>query len=361
MNEFQSLLFYIFIVVAASLLASISVNKRNQTIRYVPAFLSFSIVFIIAAFRYNVGSDYYGYIRIFNEISNNSLSWALTSLRTEPLYGVLNWGIYTVFSEHIWIFIVTSLITHGLIFTAIYRNRHLFNVGLAVFIYLLSYYFGFFTTVRSALAASIIFWAYKYLVNKNVYKYFFSVFVAIGFHYTAVIMIPVWFLINTTPKNGRLKYGVIVGLTLIVLLLFPYILEVMLEGTKYYSYLLGSRFGNLQSGLNQIILISPLIVLIMLYYKRLYYKSKMENSVYLQLFFIGSLFTLFTLWLGILDRMTTYLMLSQILIIPQILRLTNKKEFFLLSYGIVLYYLILFVYFTWDSRLLPYEMILFLV
>lgn len=364
MNVLSTYFFYFLVVILVSWFASKSqrnqyLNNDNYVVKTRKFYIivSFLIAWLVAGLRYDVGSDYFNYVRMYNEIGDIGLFWALSTFRAEPLYVILNWIVYLFTGQPEFIFIVTSFLVLILVYVNVLQKKESLNVGLAIFIFMALYYFPNFTFIRLSIAVAIVFYSFKYLVNKNLKRFIFCILIAIGFHYTAIIMLPIYFLVNKKDKYIWQKHILLVLSTIIILVFFQWIAGLVLSGTKYEVYVV--EMGNLQGGINQIILHIPLMLLVWLFRKRLI-KKELENRVYIQIFFIGSLFLLFTIWIGILDRMLIYFFITQVLIVPQITYLLKKHEKPLFMSCVILYYVIrLFYYLYSNPRMVPYEMIFF--
>lgn len=365
MGNSTSIIFYCFVITIVSLLASISQKeycidgyKKEVFIKKKWIILSFIIAWAVMGLRYDVGSDYFNYIKMFNEINNLGIIWALKTLRTEPLYAILNWLIGVVFKNHHYVFVITSFVVLFFIYKIILNHKNDLNIGVAVLIFMIMNYFSMFTFVRLSIALVIIFNAYKYLVKQNKKMYIISVLLAAGFHYTAFIMLPIYYLLNRKNRFKNARYFILFLLSFFLLVFFQHIGEIIFKGTKYYSYFVGERLGNLSGGMNQLIIHSPLVLIAIIFRKRLVVKNE-ANRLYLELFFLGSFLMIFSIWLGILNRMLLYFLISQVLIFPQIFRVLNKHETPLFSFLIITYYIFRFSYsFVGGSTLLPYDSIL---
>ncbi|ADQ13551.1 hypothetical protein Halsa_0055 [Halanaerobium hydrogeniformans] len=333
-------------------------DSKSQKYNYnkILLFISYLFLWFFAAFRYDVGSDYFSYIRMYNKIGSRGISWALSSVRTEPLYAIFNWIIYNVFENHNLVFVLSSTILLSLIFSVIIKNKNKLSVGLSLFLFVTTFYLSMFTFIRLSISAGIIFYSYEYLVNRNPVKYFFLIILAIGFHFTAIVMLPVYFIVDKRLKFFVLKFLFVLIFVAAALMLFTFFVDII-GGFLGYEY--AHRVGNIRGGINQLILFSPIFIFIFIFRKRLIlYNSK--NIIYTQIFWLGSILMLFTLWLGILDRMAVYFQFSIILLIPQIFKVMNNKEKIIFPYLIVLYFLLRFSYSIFGNMsLIPYENIIF--
>lgn len=356
MDNISSYGLYFTVIIVASIFAHMGQynTSKSSKIKKKWIVLSFSLTWLVAGLRYNVGSDYFNYIRIYDEIGRLGIGWALTSLRTEPLYAILNWLIYTFIGKPEYVFIITSFLVLFLIYSAIIKHKKTLNIGFSLFIFLCVYYFPMFTFIRLAIAVGIVLHSYKHLTDRNFFKFLILIFVAAGFHYTAIIVLPMYFVTSANKKHFRLKFIFfllwMIGLTS----LFQFVAEGIFEGVKYERYIVD--LGNFKSGFNQILLRAPIIAFVGFFRKRLVSVNP-ESKINLQIYFFGVSLLPLTFWLGIFDRMLIYFFISQILIVPQIFKVIKKNEVPLFLYGITLYYLLrVLYYFQTNHRMFPYDM-----
>lgn len=64
-------------------------------------------------------------------------------------------------------------------------------------------YFSAFNGMRQWIASIILFWAIKYIWNDNFIKYFICVILASTIHISALIMIPVYFIVKERPFGRK--------------------------------------------------------------------------------------------------------------------------------------------------------------
>ncbi len=71
---------------------------------------------------------------------------------------------------------------------------------LTIIFYLSSYWiYQDLIQIRAGVASALFLLSLPYLINRNAKKYFITIFIAILFHYSAIILIPIWFI------NGKLN------------------------------------------------------------------------------------------------------------------------------------------------------------
>ncbi len=88
--------------------------------------------------------------------------------------------------------------------------------------------------IRQFVAVCIILLASKYLYNKNLIKYLLCVFIAYYVHDTAILCVPVFFIVQGKPFNKRVIISMIVAVLAVLFLdQFTNVMDTMLEGTSH--------------------------------------------------------------------------------------------------------------------------------
>lgn len=356
-------IFYTLLVLLASTFAGLSQKtiKENTDIAEISAvkirpiflFIAFIIPWLVAGVRHDVASDYFSYIRIYNNVASIGLLRSIETLYTEPGYALLNWLIFNIFDDPQYVFIITSFIVFFIIYAMLLYNKEHIQLGLAVFIFTVAYYFWVWTVVRMSIALAIVFFSYKFIIKKDFFRFTMCVFLAFCFHYTALVVWPLYFLINSS-KLKKLFYNVFFyGIVVFLLLFFNILFDFVFSDTKYIIY--QARIGNLQGGLNQLIVRVPIFLVLVLYSKTLK-KIDLKNIVYLKIYFIGIILSLFTFWLGILDRTLNYFFIVKIILLSSLVNIKSTKEKGIVILLVISYYILYFIYFVLtNERLIPYN------
>ena len=144
---------------------------------------------IISALRYNVGTDYFAYILEFQKINyiNGYHS------RMEPLFVLLNKSIGALGLSSQWIFIITAFLFCTIVIYTIMRDSELPKFSIFLFLGAGFYTFSM-NGIRQTLACAITFCAMRYIREKKFVSFLICILIASGFHYTALAMIPIYFL-----------------------------------------------------------------------------------------------------------------------------------------------------------------------
>ena len=109
----------------------------------------FLLLFAVSALRYRVGNDYWWYTEIMHEIGVMHHEGALGIVPTEPLFNALTWVIYnaTGNENYLLVFAVMSFFTASGFVYVIRRQADSFFLSFTMFL-LLCFYFQSFSTVR---------------------------------------------------------------------------------------------------------------------------------------------------------------------------------------------------------------------
>jgi hypothetical protein len=192
---------YFFIVL---ILSSVIDLFRIQDIikKIIFYFLGFAMI-IFASFRYG-DRDYLNYIRYYEWINpiNNFNYYELKNV--EIGYLLLN-SIYKYFNlNYIFLFATISLFSIGLFINYFKDYKYRFSALLIYFSHL--YLLRDLMQIRAGLAANILLYSYRFILNRKFYPFISIVFLASLFHYAALIFIPFYYLYPWLVKNYRISY-----------------------------------------------------------------------------------------------------------------------------------------------------------
>ena len=187
---------------------------------------------LLASFRYVTGFDYRFYESAFQSISASGLGGADWS---EPGYLLLNWAVFLIGGDYRIFLLVFHFILTALVF--VWIGRYSPSPWLSVFLFLTLQYFALsMNFLRQALAAAIVVWAYPFLKTRRFLPVCGLVFLAACFHRTALVMLPLCFLLTLPPS--RLHYGLTaLAAGAAYFLMDPLIDAALLIVPKYQHYL----------------------------------------------------------------------------------------------------------------------------
>lgn len=300
---------YIFLYFIILLFTLISYDRKiSKSIIY---FL-FLCLFVFSAIRYDIGRDYDSYLTIFENPDKMQ-----TSEKGFMLFnGLLKNLGFSVQS----VIIVFSAIT--LIFAFLYIEENSSDKSLSIFIFFTfsPFYLGSLNTIRQALAIYVFLYSVKYIKSRKFVRYFLHI-VAIAFfaHKSAVILIPLYFVLNHRWNN-------FFKLSLIIFsILITKILDLIIDATPYAIYLLGESGTNF---LSPVFLVDFIVCFSIAFFLR-------KSFVYKEYYNIAFL-SLCVLIMGVLmngnpvfvliARINEYFLASIIVLVPEIIKRFKSKQ-----------------------------------
>lgn len=283
---------------------------------------SFALIFLFLALRYNFGNDYEGYASGFDNIKNyDQYSLSDFLLQYEPGWIFLNWLFKPLgfFAMTAMLAFLNCVVYYRFIFKYVPVEYYWFSVFVYVF------YPDFMLVHASAMRQSvaILFFVISIdcLLRKNSIRYFFCIALASLFHYTAVILFPVYLLTFINCKI-RLMYGVVIASVFLSLFVFgpslsPYF-KLLISGV-YSKYEFYQDAGEINSDLG--FAYYSVLFAFILYFERF---QNREIALFFKVAVVGFLFVPLTLVIEIFARAGMYFMPAIIVVYPNILMIKKN-------------------------------------
>lgn len=277
----------------------------------------FSVLYFIAAFRYGTGNDYFNYIKIFNQYRESANFSEALQIVSEPAFSLLNWVLSRFTNDIILINSVYSFII--LVPVAYVIMEQSKNVWLSCFLYIcLTFFYTTLNFTRQSMAASFIFLAFFLFGRKKFLLAVLSVILAVCFHMSAFIFIPVFLLCLIKPEKYLfIAYTVLTAVCYFAVdMLFDLganILSVLIN--PRFSVYIGSRFTQ---GLGWQYILLPLLCFIIIYmaYHTNWRTAEKDSVLYVNLSFFSAVIWFFITKIMILERFSMYFYIFAILSIP---------------------------------------------
>lgn len=332
---------------------SIKLNKSGKIItlkqRNMLVVLSFIPVFLVSALRYEVGVDYHSYAWMFDAVKQGQ------AIHAEMGYKFLNQLVLLYSNNSQSIFIVTSAITLTLIFYGIYKYSP--NPALSIFLLVtMGYLFSSFNILRQYIAIALIFASLRFIKENKFLPFLLIVLLAMTFHKTAIIMIPMFFITQLRLKQSYMLIISIVGAcfiplrgvmtNLLVSLFYP-----QYAGTDLIQPLSGFEFVYYA-------LVFGLAVSMCFMYKKTFFEDKYNLIVFNCVFYSFLIYLCFS-FVPEINRIAVYLEFFVILLIPRIFAQEQNKKTKRLYYFITIVgftaFLIISVGVMQRYNVLPYQ------
>lgn len=331
---------------------SIFIQKRNFSKKRFLLFLFLiSPIVLIYTLRYSIGTDYFAYKKIFSELHFTTLSDYISlhkqnigSFYVEPVYFILN--RYFSFSYGSLLFVVSVLIFAAVYYGSISVKSNI-NLAFVVFIYFCTQFIYSMNGVRFAISIAFVFLGVQYIINKNFLGWSLCILLAIGFHKTAVICLPLFLCANF--KSIRFsKLRDIIWFSFV--LLFPIFTKVLIgiaSGISMFSrYFTVGKYalGNFSFKPMFLFHIVPVFLPLIIVKKNFIIKDGLAKLLFrISLFEIplrelGS----FNTWLS---RLARFPQMFQLIFVPYVLQsVKNSKLRLILKIYFIVWYLFYFMY-----------------
>ncbi|MEV8000933.1 EpsG family protein [Pseudarthrobacter oxydans] len=198
--------------------------------------ISFSILFLIAALRYGIGTDYWPrYAPLFERIHSGDVAGQ------EIGYVLLNKAVGLVTDDYQGIFVVTSFITIALFYRFFLRMS--INPALSVFIYVFGgTYLEDFNLVMQALAIAILVNTFEFALRKQHLAFVLATLLAASFHSSALVWFAIWPLMWI--RAGRAARITIAAAMIGVIVLAPQAVSILVgQFAPDYAWYFASNYG----------------------------------------------------------------------------------------------------------------------
>lgn len=338
------MILYITVAVVTVLLAGMVDNHptrrpykltRQQLCNKVCLTAVFLILFLLSACRLNVGNDYAKYVEFMHLV--NCDAYVPTeigfNLMVKLIYGLSGYENFLL------VFAFYSFATVLLFLLAMYRQSDEF--GLTFFLFMtLGYYFQTFSTVRYYLALAAALYSMKFVLQRKWGRFAALVLLGATFHKSLLVVLPLYFLASLPWKKWQLAIAAAFCTTFLFLQDFYLKLVVFLyptyEDTEY-----------LEGGTSYISILRCMATLafagIVYLMKRRKKQADIKNGetatnkneelwwerrfwFYFYLNLGAFVLYVFCSFLPIISRIGYYLMVSQILFLPMLLKSVPEKR-----------------------------------
>lgn len=296
--------------------------------------LSFLCLWFVMGFRFEIGVDYFNYKLMFNKVADLGLvGYYQAGYWNEPGYVLLLYLVNLVYGDFTGVFVCTSFISLLLIYRAFAFEAERIHVALCVFIFATTQYFYYFGIDRLFLAVSIITYGLRFIILGRNKKYYLTVLIAACFHISALFMVVNPFLIELAGKNRhrflqnkRLtqpKIKVIYYFWLLCLIPFLfYILTLIIPylPAKYQGY---GQVSEIQNNLISIAMKLPVALIVLSTMKRTI--SFYPSSILYSVLYVTSLIVQAFSGIAGVGRLGWYFWISLCFIFPIIIKSLSKN------------------------------------
>lgn len=287
-----STVFYIFIAFAAAFLLNEGKKHEGSTRGRLFVAASLLLLTAVAAVRYGIGTDFYSYTNVYNEMLKVSIGGAPTVVGSG---GQTVWIIAKLASfmgGTVAFYALFELLTVTLFWLGL-REYDLKDHFMPMFIFVMMFYPTSFNIMRQVLSAAIVFFALRYVYRRKILIFVILVVIASNMHTTAITFLPVyiiWLIIDR--KGSRLfidedrsdaTLAAVYSITAAICLTVPYFIT-ELSGKSHFFYYLNFAEGSS----NFSYIISSVLLLLMIVFARKTIYGDMKMNMLLILAALGT-------------------------------------------------------------------------
>ncbi|WP_226038102.1 EpsG family protein [Aquibacillus saliphilus] len=293
----------------------------------------------ISGLRSSIG-DTGAYKRIY---VINDFSWEFIQSQGDIGFGILQMLLKNYVSDDPQILIfTTALITNLLVVIVLYNYSRMIDLSLYVYItgglFLVSM-----NGIRQVLAAAILFIGTKYLIEGNFFKYSLIVVLASFIHQSALILLPIYFLV-------RLKAW---SKATVALVIFSFFIALGFDrfSVLLFSAIEGSQYGGYQDfnegGASILRVVVDAVPIVIAYLGRNKLKKIWPDSDYIvNMALVGMVFMIIATQNWIFARFSIYFDLYQLILISWIIKIFREKDQKLIYLVIIVCY---FAYYFYEN------------
>jgi hypothetical protein len=311
-------LYYLIFII---LVFFVVLNKEGGKIGF---FFSGTLLFAIAGFRpAGIDNDYAGYVTYYQDIASGLI------VAVEPTFLFISSCVKYFFNNPAYLFVIYAGLGISLKFYAIDHLTKLKALTIVV------YFSGFFllhemTQIRVGVAAGLLLLCIEPIRERNLWKFLLLASLAFLFHFSAIVIFPLYFL-SPTKFNNKVYVVLIPGAYLlnflkIDLFAFVNLIPIQLIQTKVGSYSFYAEEDNTINLFNYLHLSRCMLACLMAWK----WKNIMEhnlNGILLVKIYIISLFMFVALSSvpGISSRISELLQIVEIILLPFIIYIFREK------------------------------------
>lgn len=288
--------------------------------------LSFMVLFLLSALRWQVGTDYITYGQLYTSLNKISTLGAFVRQIpiTEPGYILLNFFVKAVFNQYLVVYALCALITLAFFYRAFEDYHEKSSVMLAILVFAALLFPFSLNIMRQMMAVGIMFFATRYIFRNEYGAAAVWTLVAATFHVTALVVVPFW-IIRGDKRWQKISRTAVFAF-LIVILFGGVLFRPVFEHIPFFGALAGEVDPESKPGIGLLLLRAPIFIPVLLYRKKLTAHDERNR-----LWIIFMLFEIAFSHLGyinsVFSRISLYFAVSWIVLLPSLVRSMPTRSF----------------------------------
>ena len=352
---------YIIIFIISMYFAFLSdknfkIERKRRGILY--GIMAIMIPTLLASFRIEgVGTDTMYYVKnnFICAVSSSTFNEFNNLYTLEFLYNLMVFIVSRFTSNIHFLYFAIQLFICGFVYLACYDERKVTPIWSSYGLFLFLYYNRSLNMVRQSIALAIILYAFKYVKNKKMLKYFMLVFIAYLFHKTAIIALVIYPLTRLINNKKSFIFKLTIFVCSIIFIfgyreIMLFLIENHIVPKKYLFYVIGSESTIL---LIELVKKGLFLIIIFLFSKNLKQKYSF-NSVYIYYMILDFLLYLVGFYANYAQRVSYYFGYFDIFLLSQIPlcikdNLNKKLITIILVIFFIIYFILYYIILGYDS------------
>lgn len=208
----------LFVFMAVSSYVELYVLKKKTPFFLIIAAIS---LIILSGFRYFVGADYPIYRNLYvnfpiyttyQDVWDKAL-FRPTSEQIEWIFVLINKVLFDMGMPFYMVTFVMVLMSVTLKFTTIYQNLALPILG--AFMYFMPlFFFEDSGQIRQGMGVAVCVFSFRYIKSRNLWMFLLMIYIALGFHKTAVVFLPAYWIVKIPMNSTRIITVIILAIIL---------------------------------------------------------------------------------------------------------------------------------------------------
>jgi hypothetical protein len=269
------------------------------------------MTFLILSLRsVNMGSDLQRYYAQFIRIGNMPFLDAWNDYNVYPGYLLLSYFVAKTTGNFQIFLCAVALISVAALYYFLKENSKHPYISILVLCGL-GYYDFLFSGLKQAVAMSFCLYSFKFIKEKRLAKFLIIVGIAMSFHFTAIIFLPIYFYLNSKFS----KKMVYISIPFIVAL-YVYRLQVALFLTKVFRENYIGHYTVDNSVSLVVVFILLMIIIAFLFFKEKIWENKMYNMCF-RMAFLSLILQFLSSYAYLYTRLNLYYFPFLALLIPE--------------------------------------------
>lgn len=331
-------IFYLLLIITSLLgLLVRLISKDHRIIRLFFVLIIAFLFVMIAGLRTGIGDTYF-YKHSYNLLAQNPV---LPENGRDIGFIIFQLILIFISTNPQFLVFATSLITNLCNVIGLYQYCNYFDLQIYMFV-TSGYFLTTMNGMRQAMVAAILFVATPLIIKNKKWLYFLLVIILSSIHESALVMIPVYFIVREKPWSKKIWMMIgVLGIGFILYDVFESVIFQLLGDSNYGHY---SSFNEGGSSFIRAF-IASIPVLGAYLFKDQLEEEWPESRIFINMTLINLIILCFSMYNWIFARLSYYFLPYSFILLPYlIMKWPNNKEkrilyyFFLVCYFIFMYY-----------------------